>query len=262
MLSLLHYQYPPQCGTSVTAHESTLTYHYHSKSLVYTKVPLVYTKVSYLLCVLTNEWWLVATIIVSCRTVPHPWNPLCSISPSLHPHKPLATTDPFLLSSQFCLFQNVILLVVVVQSLSCVQLFVTPWTATHQASLSFTISQSLLRLMSIQLACYPAISPSIAPFSSCPQSFPASGSFPMSQLFTSGGQNTGASASASALPVNIQGWFPLGWTGWMSLQSQGFSRVLQHHNSSQSWNQMVCSLFRLASFISNNMHLRFLQIFL
>ena len=153
--------------------------------------------VLYLLCVLTNEWWLVATIIVSCRIVPHPWNPLCSISPLLHPHKPLATTDPFLLSSQFCLFQNVIL--VVVQSLSCVQLFVTPWTAAHQASLSFTISQSLLWLMSIQLVCYPTISSSIAPFSSCPQSFPASGSFPMSQLFASGGQNIGASASASAL---------------------------------------------------------------
>ena len=62
-------------------------------------------------------------------------------------------------------------------------------------------------------SCHPTISSSVIPFSSCPQSFPASGSFPMSQLFTSGGQSIGASASASVLPMNIQGWFPLGWTG-------------------------------------------------
>ena len=62
-------------------------------------------------------------------------------------------------------------------------------------------------------------------FSSCLQSFPASGSFPMSQLFTSGGQRIGTSTSASVLPMNIQDWFPLGWTGWSSLQAKGFSRV-------------------------------------
>ena len=66
------------------------------------------------------------------------------------------------------------------------------------------------------------------PFSSCLQSFPASGSFPMSWLFASGGQNTGVSASASVLPMNIQDWFPLGWTGWISLQSKGFSRVFSN----------------------------------
>ena len=64
-----------------------------------------------------------------------------------------------------------------------------------------------------------------SPFSSGPQSFPASGSFQMSHLFTSGGQSTGASASASVLPMNIQDWFPLGWTDWISLQSKGLSRV-------------------------------------
>ena len=69
-----------------------------------------------------------------------------------------------------------------------------------------------------------AISSSVIPFSSCLQSFPASGSFPMSQLFVSGGQSIGASALASVLPVNIQDWFPLGWTGWI-LQSEGLSRV-------------------------------------
>ena len=73
--------------------------------------------------------------------------------------------------------------------------------------------------------CQRTISPSVTCFSSCPQSLPASGSFPMSWLFTSGGQRTGASASASVLPVSIQSWFPLGWTGWISLQSKGLSRV-------------------------------------
>ena len=73
--------------------------------------------------------------------------------------------------------------------------------------------------------CHPAISSSVVPFSSCPQSLPASGSFPMSQLFASGGQSIGVSASASVLPMNIQGWSPLEWTGWISLQSKGLSRV-------------------------------------
>ena len=73
--------------------------------------------------------------------------------------------------------------------------------------------------------CHPAISSSLAPFSSCPQPLPASGSFPMSQLFASGGQSTGVSASASVLPMNTQDWSPLGWTGWISLQSKGLSRV-------------------------------------
>ena len=73
--------------------------------------------------------------------------------------------------------------------------------------------------------CHPAISSSVVPFSSCPQSLPASGSFPISQLFTSGGQSIGVSASASVFPMNIQDWSPLGWTGWISLQSKGLSRV-------------------------------------
>ena len=73
--------------------------------------------------------------------------------------------------------------------------------------------------------CHPTISSSVLPFSSHLQSFPASGSFPMSQLFVSGGQSTGVSASASVLPMNIQNWFPLGWTGWISLQSNGHLRV-------------------------------------
>ena len=76
--------------------------------------------------------------------------------------------------------------------------------------------------------CHPAISSSVIPFSSCLQSFPASGSFRMNQFFTSGGQSTGVSASASVLPMNIQDWSPLGWTGWISLQSKGLSRVFSN----------------------------------
>ena len=73
--------------------------------------------------------------------------------------------------------------------------------------------------------CHPAISSSVVPFSSCPQSLPASKSFPMSQLFAWGGQSTGASALASFLPKRSQGWSPSEWTGWISLQSKGLSRV-------------------------------------
>ena len=76
--------------------------------------------------------------------------------------------------------------------------------------------------------CHPAISSSVIPFSSYPQSFPASGSFPTSQLFASGGQSIRVSASTSALPTNTQDWSPLGWTGWISLQSKGLSRVFSN----------------------------------
>ena len=76
--------------------------------------------------------------------------------------------------------------------------------------------------------CHPTISSSVIPFSSCPQSFPASGSLQMSQLFTLGGQSIGVSASTSVLPMNTQDWCPLGWTGWISLQSKGLSRVFSN----------------------------------
>ena len=76
--------------------------------------------------------------------------------------------------------------------------------------------------------CHPTISSSVVPVSSCLQAFPASGSFPMSHLFTSGSQSIGLSASLSVLPMNIQDWFPLGWTGWISLQSKGLSRVFSN----------------------------------
>ena len=76
--------------------------------------------------------------------------------------------------------------------------------------------------------CHPAISSSVVPFSSYLQSFPASGSFPVSQFFNSGGQSTGVSALASVLPMNTQDWYPLGWTGWISLQAKGLSRVFSN----------------------------------
>ena len=112
-----------------------------------------------------------------------------------------------------------------VQSLSCIWLFATPWTAALQASLSYTISQSLLRLSPLSQWCHVTFLSSASPFSSRLQSFPASGSFPVSQLFTSGGQRIGASASALMLPMNIQGWFPLGLNGLISFLSKGLSSV-------------------------------------
>ena len=83
--------------------------------------------------------------------------------------------------------------------------------------------------------CHPTISSSVVPFSSCPQSFPASGSFPVSQFFASGDQRIGASASASVLPLNILGWFPLGWTGLIFLQSEELSRVFSTSTKGVIW---------------------------
>ena len=126
----------------------------------------------------------------------------------------------------------------VVQSLSHVWLFATPWTAARRASLSSTFSWSLLKLMSIQW-CYLTISSSAAPFSSCLQSFPASESFPISWLFTSSGQSIGTSVSASVLPVNIQGSSPLGLTGLISLLSRELSRVF---SSTTIWKHQFFSI--------------------
>ena len=105
-----------------------------------------------------------------------------------------------------------------------------PMTAVCQASLSFTISQSLLKLLSndwVSDAIQPSypLSPPSPPTLSF---FPASRYFPVSWLFASGGQNIGSSASASVLPINIQGWFPVGWTSLISLQSKGLSRVFSN----------------------------------
>ena len=96
---------------------------------------------------------------------------------------------------------------------------------------------------------HPTISSSVVPFSSCLQSFPASGYFQMSQFFTSGGQSTGVSASTSVFPMTIQDWFPLGWTGWISLLSKGLKSLLQHHTSKAS------ILQHSAFFMNSNSHI-------
>ena len=104
----------------------------------------------------------------------------------------------------------------------------TPWIAAHQASLSITNFRSSLNSCPLSRWCHPTTLSSVVPFSSRLQSFPASGSFVKSQFFASGGQSIGVSASTSVLPMNIQDWSPLGWTGWISLQSKGLSRVFSN----------------------------------
>ena len=123
----------------------------------------------------------------------------------------------------------------IVQSLGCVWLFVTPWTAAHQAPLSFTISWGFLKLMSIDSMTLFKHLTLCHPFS-CPQSFPATRSFPMSWLFALSGQNIGA--SASVLPINIQNWFPLELTSLISLPSKGLSRIF---SSTSIWKHQFFS---------------------
>ena len=103
-----------------------------------------------------------------------------------------------------------------------------PWMAVCQASLSCTISRVCSNSCPLNRWCHPTISSSVVPFPSCLLSFPASGSFLISQLFASGAQNIGASASASVLPMNVEGWFPSGLTSLTSLQSKGLSRVFSN----------------------------------
>ena len=141
--------------------------------------------------------------------------------------------------SSLCLTGSKVL--VIVQLLSCVRLLVTPWTAACQASLSFTISQNLFKFMSTEseipsnhlIFCHP--------FFLCLQSFPASGSFLISQLFTSDGQTIGASVSASVLLMNIQDWFLLGLTGLVSLEVQGTLKSFLQHHSFKSINSLAFS---------------------
>ena len=127
---------------------------------------------------------------------------------------------------------------VVAPSLSSVQLFATSWTAAHQASLSLTIFWSLLKFMSFKLAMLSHHLILCLALLLCLQYFPASGSFPVSRLFASGGQSFGTSALASVFPMNIQGWFPLGLTGLTSLLSKGSSRVF---SSTTIWKHKLFS---------------------
>ena len=115
---------------------------------------------------------------------------------------------------------------------SVVQSCLSRWDPMDCSTPAFPVLHHLPQLSSnscpLSRWCHPTISSSLVPFSSCLQSFPASASFPMSQLFTSGGQNIGVSASASVLPMNIQDWFPLGWSDLISLQSKALSRVFSN----------------------------------
>ena len=146
--------------------------------------------------------------------LPHPWS-----------HKDSDPTEQLILTSS-------------VQSLSRVWLYVIPWTATHQASLSITNSGACSNSCPSSRWCHPTISPSVVPFS-CLQSFSASGSFPMSQFFPSGGQTIGISALASVLPINIQDWF-LYWLDLLAVQGT-LKSLLQHHGSKASI--FLCSAF-------------------
>ena len=132
-----------------------------------------------------------------------------------------------------------------VQSLNHICLFKIPGTVACQAYLSITNSQSLLKLMSIESVrpvnnlslCRPLLLP--------PSIFPSIRVFSMSQFFASGGQSIRVSASASVLPMNIQDWFPLGWTGWISLQYKGLSRVFS--NTTVQKHQFLCAQLSLRS---------------
>ena len=111
---------------------------------------------------------------------------------------------------------------------SHVRLFATLWTAVHRLPCPSPTTRVYSNSCPFCRSCHPTISSSVIPFSSHLQSFPASGSFQMSQFFTSGGQSIGVSASASVLPMNIQDLLPLGWTGWISMLSKGLSRVFSN----------------------------------
>ena len=130
-----------------------------------------------------------------------------------------------------------------VQSLSHVWLFETPWIPGQQASLSITNSRSSLKLMSIELVMPSSHLILCCPLLLLPPISPSSGSFPMSQLFTWGGQSAGVPALASGLPRNTQDWSPLGWTGWISLQSKGLSRVFS--NTTFQKHQFFCAQLSL-----------------
>ena len=136
--------------------------------------------------------------------------------------------EPKALEDLSSIFQKVVCYLQSVQSLSRVRLFVTPWTAAGQASLPITNSWTLLKLMSIE-----SVMPSnhlilCCPLLLLPSIFPSIGVFSNESVLHISGQSTGVSASISVLPMNIQELFPLGWTGWISLQSKGLSRVFSN----------------------------------
>ena len=160
-------------------------------------------------------------------------------------HKESDTTEQLTTASTMCISS--------VQLLSRVQLFATPWTTGRRTSLSINNSGVHPNSCPLSRWCHPTISFSVVPFSCCLQSFPTSGSFQMSQLFTLGGQSTGVSASTSVLPMNTQDQSPLEWTGWISLQSKGLSRVFSN-TTMQKQNSSVLSLLYSPTFTSIHNH--------
>ena len=148
---------------------------------------------------------------------PKCWNFIFSISPS--------NEYSVLISFRIDWFD---LTALSLQPFSRVSLFATSWTSGLQASLLSPTPRPCPNLCPRNRWCLPTISSSVVPFSSCLLSFPASGSFQFSRFFASGDQSNGVSASVSVLPISIQDWLPLRWTGWISLQSKGFSRVFSN----------------------------------
>ena len=128
-----------------------------------------------------------------------------------------------------------------VQSLSHIWLFGTPWTAAGQAPYPSPIPGVYTSSCPLSRWCHPTISSSVVPFSSRLQSFPASGFFQINQFFISGRQSIGVSTSTSVLPINIQDWFPLGWTAWILAVQATLKSLLQHHSSKASI--LRCSAF-------------------
>ena len=173
-----------------------------------------------------GAWWATVRGVAKSQTRLSHWSDLILSS---MPNSERESESCSVLSDSLQLFATVsVQFSSVAQLLSHVRLFAIPWIAAHQASLSITNSRSSLRLTSIESVMLSSHLILCRPLLLLPQSLPASESFPMSQHFTSGGQSTGVSASASFPPKKSQGWSPLEWTGWISLQSKGRSRVFSN----------------------------------
>ena len=179
--------------------------------------------------------WVVSLFLITA--VPFPCA-LSSVTAVVLDNKPSLARGSFVASLLFLwlllrlIFVFGVLWLSLVQSLSRLWLFATPWTAAHHSSCLSLPPRAHSNSCLLSQWCHPTISFSVTRFSSCPQSFPASGSFPVSQLFTSGGQSIGAPASTTVLPMNIQGWFPFGLPYLIVLPSRGLSGVF---SSTRVW---------------------------
>ena len=184
-----------------------------------------------------GEWPCSVQLLSRVRLFATPWTTACqaslSITSSQSLPKPMSSesvmpSNHLILCHPLLLLPSIFPSISSVQTLSCVPLFATPWTTACQASLSITSSRNLPKPMSTE-----SVMPSnhltlCRPLLLLPSIFPSIGSFQMSQLSATDGQSIGVSASTSVLPMNSQDWSPLGWTGWISLQSKGLSRVFSN----------------------------------